>query len=61
VRVTGCDNSPEPDTSIVALYADGVEIELTPGQKALIRHAIETGRLNREEEAVQAGLSLFPM
>jgi Arc/MetJ-type ribon-helix-helix transcriptional regulator len=36
-----------------------VEVELTPGQKAFIRQAIETGRLHREEEAVQAGLSLW--
>jgi len=49
----------ELDTHQFALYAGGVEVELTPGQKALIRQAIESGRLLREEEAVQAGLSLW--
>jgi Arc/MetJ-type ribon-helix-helix transcriptional regulator len=36
-----------------------VEVELTSGQRAFIRQAIESGRLQREEEAVQAGLSLW--
>jgi Arc/MetJ-type ribon-helix-helix transcriptional regulator len=36
-----------------------VEVELTPSQKALIRQAIEAGRLLCEEEAVQAVLSLW--
>jgi len=36
-----------------------MEVELTPAQKAFIRQAIEAGRLLREEEAAQAGLSLW--
>jgi Arc/MetJ-type ribon-helix-helix transcriptional regulator len=36
-----------------------MEVELTPAQKAFIRQAIEAGRLLREEDAVQAGLSLW--
>ena len=46
---------PELGTSQLPFYAKSVEVELTLGQKAFIRLAIETGRLHREEEAVQAG------
>jgi Arc/MetJ-type ribon-helix-helix transcriptional regulator len=47
------------DTCRLALYAKDVEVEFTAGQKAFIRQAIETGRIHHEEEAVQAGLSLW--
>ena len=36
-----------------------MELKLTPDQKAFVRHAIETGRIQREEEAVQEALSLW--
>ena len=36
-----------------------MEVELTPDQEALVRHAIESGRLQREEQAVQEALSLW--
>jgi Arc/MetJ-type ribon-helix-helix transcriptional regulator len=36
-----------------------MEVPLTPDQKAFVRQAIESGRLNREEEAVQEALSLW--
>jgi putative addiction module CopG family antidote len=36
-----------------------MEVQLTPDQKAFIKHAIETGRFNREEEAVKEALSLW--
>ena len=36
-----------------------MEVHLTPDQKAFVRQAIESGRLNREEEAVQGALSLW--
>ncbi len=36
-----------------------MEVQLTPDQKALVRQAIETGRLHREEEAMQEALSLW--
>ncbi len=36
-----------------------MEILLTPDQKAFIRQAIERGRLNREEDAVQEALLLW--
>jgi len=36
-----------------------MEVRLTPDQKAFVRQAIESGRLNREEEAVQEALSLW--
>jgi Arc/MetJ-type ribon-helix-helix transcriptional regulator len=36
-----------------------MELHLTPDQEAFIRQAIETGRLHREEDAVQEALSLW--
>jgi Arc/MetJ-type ribon-helix-helix transcriptional regulator len=36
-----------------------MEVQLTPDQKAFVRQAIESGRLNREEDAVQEALSLW--
>ena len=36
-----------------------MEVQLTEGQKALIQHAIQTGRFAREEDALQEALSLW--
>ena len=36
-----------------------MEVQLTPDQEAFIRQAIETGRLHREEDAVQEAMSLW--
>ena len=36
-----------------------MEVRLTPDQKAFIQQAIESGRLSREEEAIQEALSLW--
>jgi Arc/MetJ-type ribon-helix-helix transcriptional regulator len=36
-----------------------MEVILTPNQKALARQAIESGRLHREEDAIQEALSLW--
>jgi Arc/MetJ-type ribon-helix-helix transcriptional regulator len=36
-----------------------MDVQFTPDQQALIRQAIETGRLHHEEEAVQEALSLW--
>ena len=36
-----------------------MEVHLTPDQEAFIRHAIETGRLHRKEDAVQEAMSLW--
>jgi len=36
-----------------------MEVQLTPDQKAFVRQAIETGRLQREEDAVKEALSLW--
>lgn len=36
-----------------------MEVELTADQKAFARQAVETGRLHREEEAVQEALALW--
>ena len=36
-----------------------MEVNLTPDQKAFVRHAIESGRLQREEDAVREALSLW--
>ena len=36
-----------------------MEVELTPDQAALIRQAVEAGRLHRPEEALREALSLW--
>jgi Arc/MetJ-type ribon-helix-helix transcriptional regulator len=36
-----------------------MEVNLTPAQEAYIRHAIEAGRLQRKEDAVQEAMSLW--
>ncbi len=40
-------------------YAEAMEVQLTPDQKAFIRQAIQSGRFHREEEAVQEALALW--
>jgi len=36
-----------------------MEVRLTPDQEAFVRHAIETGRFHRPEDAVAEALSLW--
>jgi Arc/MetJ-type ribon-helix-helix transcriptional regulator len=36
-----------------------MEVDLTPDQEAYIRHAIETDRLQRKEDAVRQAMSLW--
>ena len=36
-----------------------MEVQLTPDQKAFVRRAIASGRLQREEDAVREALSLW--
>lgn len=36
-----------------------MQVQLTPDQKAFVRQAIESGRLQREEDAVREALSLW--
>ena len=36
-----------------------MEVQLTPDQKAFVQQAIETGRLQREEDAIKEALSLW--
>jgi len=36
-----------------------MEVQLTPDQKAFVRQAIESGRLQREEDAVQQAMLLW--
>jgi len=36
-----------------------MEVRLTPDQEAFVRHAIETGRFDRPEDAVAEALSLW--
>jgi len=36
-----------------------MDVQLTPDQKAFVRQAIESGRLHREEDAIQEALSLW--
>lgn len=40
-------------------YPKAMEVKLTPDQKAFVRDAIESGRLQREEDAVQEALALW--
>ena len=40
-------------------YNAGVNVELTPDQRAFVQKAIEAGRFTREEEAVQEALALW--
>jgi len=51
---------PHIDTRLASAYPENrMEVHLTPDQKAFVRQAIESGRLNREEDAVQEALSLW--
>jgi Arc/MetJ-type ribon-helix-helix transcriptional regulator len=36
-----------------------MDVQFTPDQKAFLRYAIESGRLQREEDAVREALSLW--
>src|SRR5260370_33464069 len=36
-----------------------MDVQLTPGQRAFVRQAIDSGRLRREEDAVKEALSLW--
>jgi Arc/MetJ-type ribon-helix-helix transcriptional regulator len=36
-----------------------MEVNLSPDEKSFIRHAIESGRLHREEDAVREALALW--
>ena len=36
-----------------------MDVQLTPDQKALVRQAIESGRLTQEEDAVREALALW--
>ena len=48
------------DSHPASTYAkDHMEVQLTSDQKAFVRHAIESGRLLREEDAVREALSLW--
>lgn len=40
-------------------YTDGMEIELTPDQKAFVQQAIQTGRVHSEEDVVREALLLW--
>lgn len=40
-------------------YPGTMQVDLTPGQKAFVRRAIETGRLQSEEDAVKEALALW--
>jgi len=47
------------DSRLRGLYLESVEVQLTPDQKAFVRQAIESGRLRREEDALEEALSLW--
>jgi len=46
-----CPGFPYPESDM--------DVQLTPGQKAFARRAIESGRLHSEEDAVQQALALW--
>ena len=43
----------------MSVMLKAMEVKFTPDQMAFIRHAIESGRLHREEEAVKEALALW--
>src|SRR5437868_14533305 len=48
------------DRCLCGFYSMGaMEVQLTADQKAFIRHAIQSGRFHREEQAVEEALSLW--
>lgn len=47
------------DTFILSPYGVGMNVELTPDQRAFAQRAIKSGRFSREEDAVQEALRLW--
>lgn len=47
------------DTRFLRSYSLSMEVYLTPDQKAFVSQAIESGRLQHEEDAVKEALSLW--
>src|SRR5690242_19134915 len=47
------------DASCARLYACKMDVQLSPDQKAFLRQAIESGRLQHEEDAVKEALLLW--
>ena len=47
------------DTRFIGSYPKHMEVYLTPDQLAFVRQAIESGRLQREEDVVKEALSLW--
>jgi len=47
------------DTGVGRPYAEAMNVKLTPDQEAFIKQAIESGRLNRPEDAVREALLLW--
>jgi len=47
------------DTRPASPTLNCIEVQLTPDQRAFVRQAIESGRLHREEDAVQEALALW--
>ncbi len=60
-RVKNQAHNPQAalDTPRRPAYAQGMELNLTPGQQALVRQAIASGRLHDEQQAVQEALALW--
>ena len=44
---------------VLAPYNSHMNVELTPDQRAFVQRAIESGRLDCEEDAVQEALALW--
>jgi Arc/MetJ-type ribon-helix-helix transcriptional regulator len=44
---------------MLSLTLKAMDVQLTPDQKAFVRQAIQSGRLHREEDAVEEALALW--
>ena len=47
------------DSRFRSPYFEDMEVQLTPDQKAFVRQAIDSGRFQREEDAVKEALCLW--
>lgn len=53
------ETAPKSDPAAVPSYNAAMNVELTPDQREFVRIAIESGRISREEEAIEQALALW--
>lgn len=56
---SGSRQKPRLTLVLLPLTLDFMEVRLTPDQEAFVRQAIASGRLQREEEALQEAFTLW--